>query len=93
MRSVRLLRDRLLSDKNWASAAEAYADDHRRDFLKLRRLERVAAELWFSMGKKAIARRNRVWKLMEEEPELSIRISIYGPDRPISDRDLTRLLA
>jgi len=93
LRSVRLLRDRLLSDENWASAAEAYADDHRRDFLKLRRLERVAAELWFSMGQKAIARRNRVWKLMEEEPELSIRISIYGPDRPISDRDLTRLLA
>jgi len=93
LRSVRLLRDRLLSDGNWVAAAAAYADDHRRDFLNLRRLERASAELYFSMGREAIARRHRAWKLMEKEPELAIRISIYGPDRPISDRDLHRLLA
>lgn len=93
LRSVRLLRDRLMSDANWIAAADAYADDHRRDFLNLRRLERVSAELYYSMGREAIARRHRAWKLMEKEPELAIRISIYGPDRPISDRDLNRLMA
>jgi menaquinone-9 beta-reductase len=93
LRSVRLLRDRLMADQDWAAAAEAYADDHLRDFLNLRRLERVSADLYFSMGKEALARRNRAWDLMAREPELRFRISVYGPDRPISDRDLNRLLA
>jgi 2-polyprenyl-6-methoxyphenol hydroxylase-like FAD-dependent oxidoreductase len=92
LRSVRLLRDRLLSDNNWATAAEAYAEDHLKDFLNLRRLERTMAELNFSMGADALARRNRAWKLIEKEPELAIRISLYGPDRQISDYDLSRLL-
>jgi len=92
LRSVRLLRDRLLSDGNWANASEAYAEDHLKDFLLLRRLERVSAELYFSLGAKALARRNRAWELMEKEPELAIRVSIYGPDNPLSDQDLHRLL-
>jgi len=93
LRSVRLLRDRLLSDGNWAAAADAYADDHQRDFMNLRRLERFSAELCFTIGQEALKRRNRAWSLMQREPELRVRISIYGPDSPISDRDLDRLLA
>lgn len=93
LRSVRLLRDRLLSDRNWINASKAYTEDHFRDFMKLRRLERFSAELNFSIGEEALARRTRAWKLMEKEPELAVRVSFYGPDVPISDRNLDRLLA
>jgi len=93
LRSVRLLRDRLLSDNNWAAASQAYSEDHLGDLLKLRRREQVWAELYFTMGAEALARRKRAWDLMEKEPELSMRMSFYGPDKPISDRDLDRLLA
>ena len=93
LRSVRLLRDRLLADSNWNAASNAYAEDHLRDFQNLRRLERISAELNFSMGPEALARRRRAWKLMEMEPELAFRVSVYGPDKKISDHDLGRLLA
>lgn len=92
LRDVRLLRDRLLGDGDWASAAQAYAADHDDFFFRLRRAERLNAALHFSMGPEAEARRGRSYALMEKFPELNPDVAGLGPEARCSDHVINTLL-
>lgn len=93
VRDVRLLRDALLADADWDRAADAYAAAHHESFMKLRRLEHLMADLNFSLGAEAVARKRRVEALLLREPELSWRIALHGPDRCPGQADIARILA
>ena len=92
LRDVRLLRDRLLGDRNWQGAAEAYAADHDDFFHRLRHAERLNTTLNFSMGKEAEARRGRAFALMDKHPELYPDVSGLGPEARCSDHVVNTLL-
>jgi len=93
LRDVRLLRDRLLNDSDWMSAARAYARDHRDYYHRLRLAEQLNATIYFSMGETAEARRQRLSTLMEEQPELGLDLDGLGPECGYSDELAARVLA
>lgn len=92
LRDVRLLRDRLLGDRDWQGAAEAYAADHDNFFHRLRRAEHLNSTLLFSMGEAAEARRLRAYALMEKDPLLVPDVSGLGPEARCSDHVINTLL-
>jgi 2-polyprenyl-6-methoxyphenol hydroxylase-like FAD-dependent oxidoreductase len=85
LRDVRLLRDRLLNDRDWPRAAMAYAGDHIEFFQRLRRAERLNATLLFSMGDAAEERRVRAFTLMAKHPELNLDVPGLGPEARYSE--------
>lgn len=93
LRDVRLLRDRLLNDSNWVSAAGAYAADHDDYYRRLRAAEQFQNTIYFTMGPDAEARRQRIFALMDQEPELNPDIAGLGPECRYSDELAARLLA
>ena len=86
LRDVRLLRDRLLNDRNWDAAATAYAGDHDDFFHRLRRAEQLNTTLSFSMGEEAEARRDRAFSLMERSPEFYPDVPGLGPEARCDER-------
>ena len=92
LRDVRLLRDRLLGNKDWSRAADAYAIDHDDFFHRLRRAERLNATLHFAMGEAAEARRQRAYALMDKHPELNPDVSGLGPEARCNDHVISTLL-
>ena len=93
LRDVRLMRDRLLDDSNWTSAARAYAHDHTDFYHRLRLAEQLNATIYFTMGDAGEARRQRVSTLMKEQPELGLDLDGLGPECGYSDELAARLLA
>jgi 2-polyprenyl-6-methoxyphenol hydroxylase-like FAD-dependent oxidoreductase len=93
LRDVRLLRDRLLNDSDWASAAGAYAEDHDDYYRRLRAAEQLNNTIFYTMGSDAEARRQRIFALMEQEPETNIDIGGLGPESRYSEELAARLLA
>lgn len=92
LRDVRLLRDRLLEDKDWTRAAGAYASMHDDFFHRLRRAERLNAALHFAMGDPAEARRQRAYGLMDKHPELNPDVTGLGPEARCNDQVIKTLL-
>ncbi|BCH24110.1 FAD-dependent oxidoreductase [Mesorhizobium sp. L-8-3] len=92
LRDVRLLRDRLLADRDWHRGAAAYAADHDDHFQRLRRAERLSTALFFSMGAAAERRRERAFALFERYPGLYPDTMGVGPDAPLSDETIRLFL-
>jgi 2-polyprenyl-6-methoxyphenol hydroxylase-like FAD-dependent oxidoreductase len=92
LRDVRLLRDRLLEDKDWTRAADAYVSMHDDFFHRLRRAERLNAALHFAMGDAAEARRQRAYGLMDRHPELNPDVTGLGPEARCNDHVIKTLL-
>jgi len=90
LREVRRLRDRLLEDEDWNRAIDLYAREQVTDFEKLTRLEMMKAELMFEPGPDADARRERVFALLEKEPDRYPDTVGLGPDAPSDDRARAR---
>ena len=93
LRDVRLLRDRLLNDSDWISAADAYAEDHDDYYRRLRAAEQLNNTIFFTMGPDAEARRHRIFALMEQEPETNLDLGGLGPESRYSEELAARLLA
>jgi 2-polyprenyl-6-methoxyphenol hydroxylase-like FAD-dependent oxidoreductase len=93
LRDVRLLRDRLLNDSDWISAAGAYAEDHKDYSRRLRAAEQLNNKIFFTMGPEAEARRHRIFALMEQEPETNLDLGGLGPESRYSDELAARLLS
>lgn len=92
LRDTRLLRDALLDNTDWNRAVSTYAEQHDDFFRRLRKAEHLNAELYFSMGEEAARRRDRAWKLMENDPSLNPDVSGLGPEARCSDRVVSQLL-
>lgn len=92
LRDVRLLRDRLLSDKDWLRASSAYAVDHDDFFHRLRRAEHVNATLFFTMGEEGDALRQRAFDLLQNYPELAPDTAGLGPESNCTDDSEKALL-
>ena len=92
LRDVRLLRDRLVGDRDWGAAAGAYAADHDDFFQRLRKIEHLNAELFFSMGPDAARRRDRASELMDKDPELNPDMTGRGPEARFSPALASTLL-
>ena len=78
MRDVRLLRDALLADDDWATAAHKYAVAHDDAFHRLRRVERLYAELFMATGEEADEVRGRLGPVLAEHPDSTIALA--GPE-------------
>lgn len=92
LRDVRLLRDRLLNDRDWAAAADVYASDHDDFFHRLRRAEQLNTTLTFSMGEAAEARRRRASDLMARDRDFYPDVTGLGPEARCSNRVIDTLL-
>lgn len=93
LRDTKLLRDRLLNDRNWQKAASAYANDHDDFFHRLRKAEHLNADLYFAIGPDAAKRRDRAWELMAQDPEFNPDMAGLGPEARCSDRVVSTLLS
>ena len=78
MRDVRLLRDALLRDDDWTTAAHRYAVEHDDAFERLRRVERIYAELFMATGEEADEVRGRLGPVLAEHPDSTIALG--GPE-------------
>jgi 2-polyprenyl-6-methoxyphenol hydroxylase-like FAD-dependent oxidoreductase len=85
LRDVRLLRDRLLADSNWRSAAEAYAADHDDFYLRMRRLEAMETSLLFERSDEADRRRAHAFMLFAQDPSRIPDAVGLGPEAPSDD--------
>ena len=85
LRDVRLLRDRLLADSDWRSAAEAYAADHDDFYGRMRRLEAMETTLLFERGEEADRRRTRAFALSAQDPSRVPDAVGLGPEAPSDD--------
>ena len=88
LRDVRLLRDALLADDQWTTAAPAYALQHDDAFQRLRKLERLYAELFMASGEEADELRGRLGPVLAEHPHSTI--ALCGPE--MEHEHLERLL-
>jgi 2-polyprenyl-6-methoxyphenol hydroxylase-like FAD-dependent oxidoreductase len=90
LRDVRVLRDCLLANDDWAAAAEAYATEHDRYYPIIHQTNLFHAELFLQMGEAADERRMRVLSAAATD---SIRLPDHhfsGPDEPFNAAALER---
>ena len=73
LRDVRLLRDALLADDRWTAAALSYAFEHDDAFQRLRKGERLYAELFMATGEEADELRGAAWTGTRQTPEFDAR--------------------
>ncbi len=91
LRDVRLLRDALVADTDWDTAAGAYAEQHDDFFDRLRDAEHLSAAALLSPGPDGTARRNRALEIFDAVPELETWT--YGPEAHCDDDVRSQLLA
>jgi 2-polyprenyl-6-methoxyphenol hydroxylase-like FAD-dependent oxidoreductase len=91
LRDVRLLRDVLLADADWHTAADAYAEQHDEYWERLRDAEHLSAAALMSAGPDGIARRNRAFEIFDAVPELETWT--HGPEAHCDDDVRAQLLA
>jgi 2-polyprenyl-6-methoxyphenol hydroxylase-like FAD-dependent oxidoreductase len=91
LRDIRLLRDALVADPDWARAAQAYAEQHDEFWDKLRDVERLTAAALMSVGPDGAERRARAFEILEQVPEFETWT--YGPEARCDDALRAQLLA
>ncbi|CDX21851.1 2-polyprenyl-6-methoxyphenol hydroxylase-like oxidoreductase [Mesorhizobium sp. ORS 3324] len=90
LRDVRLLRDRLLENSDWRSAAEAYASDHDDFYGRMRRLEAMETALLFERGEAADRRREHAFALFADDPTRVPDVMGLGPEAPSDEKARAR---
>ena len=91
LRDIRLLRDALVADPDWARAAQAYAEQHDEFWDKLRDVERLTAAALMSVRPDGAERRARAFEILEQVPEFETWT--YGPEARCDDALRAQLLA
>jgi hypothetical protein len=89
-----VLRDHILAMGDREVAAHAYATEHDQYYAALHRMEMWIADLRFTAGPEADARRARVWQRLAEEPDFQSRFPDnlgLGPDGPNVPEELRSL--
>ncbi|OGN98891.1 MAG: hypothetical protein A2Z71_07730 [Chloroflexi bacterium RBG_13_50_21] len=82
LRDVRVLRDLLLTEKNWDVAGHQYATEHDRYFDSIHRLTNWLTMLMYEPGPSAAVRRERVFARLTEDPRRLPDLPGLGPEFP-----------
>jgi 2-polyprenyl-6-methoxyphenol hydroxylase-like FAD-dependent oxidoreductase len=91
LRDVRVLRDRLAGEPDWAAAAAAYAAEHDRYYACLRRIHSWFRELWFGADSNAEALRARALPRIAEDPSRIPDFIALGPEAPSGEAARRRM--
>lgn len=85
LRSVRVLRDQLLTYENWETAGHAYATAYGRDYGVIHRVTQWWGQMFFEPGQEANARRTRALPLIAQDKTRVIPHLFSGPDLPADE--------
>ena len=85
LRDVRVLRDQLLSNKDWDKAGRAYAEEHNKYFTVTNTVQRWLEEMLVETGPEADARRERALPLWREDATRRVDTFASGPDHSIDE--------
>ena len=85
LRDVRVLRDALLSDKDWDNAGHAYAGEHDHYYLRVHVWEDLLTEFFFGTSAEADARRAKAMPLIGEDPTRVPDHIFSGPELPLDE--------
>lgn len=85
LRSVRVLRDQLLSHEDWEAAGHAYAELHDRDYQVIHTLEDWLRAMFLETGSAAEARRAKALPLLGQDGTRTPDLYGCGPEVPISE--------
>jgi 2-polyprenyl-6-methoxyphenol hydroxylase-like FAD-dependent oxidoreductase len=91
LRDVRVLRDRISEEGDYAEAANAYAADHDLYYSRLYRIHGWFRDLWFGAGADAEARRARALPRIAEDPTRIADFIALGPDAPSDEATRRRM--
>lgn len=82
LRDVRVMRDLLLSERDWDLAGHQYATEHDRYFGAIHRLTDWMTQLMYEPGLEAAARRERAFARVIEDPTRLPDLVGWGPEFP-----------
>ncbi len=85
MRDTRVLRDHLLSNKDWDKAGHAYAEEHDKYFTVCNTVQIWFERLMVETGPEADARRELVLPLWREDATRRVDTFASGPDHSIDE--------
>jgi menaquinone-9 beta-reductase len=86
LRSVRVLRDQLLSYADWNAAGHAYADEHDRHYSVIHTAENWLGEMLLETGPEAEARRARALPLLAQDGTRMPDLFGLGPEVPLNEQ-------
>ncbi len=89
LRSVRVLRDRLLANEDWDSAGHEYAIEFGRAYDVIHSVTTWSRQIFMENGIEADARRAKAMPLIAEDPTRVPDHGVGGPDLPF-DKNLSR---
>jgi 2-polyprenyl-6-methoxyphenol hydroxylase-like FAD-dependent oxidoreductase len=81
-RDVRVLRDLLIANEDWLTAAQSYAREHDRYYGSLHRQHDWARELFFQGGPEAEAKRAIALPKLADDPSRRPDVLALGPEAP-----------
>jgi 2-polyprenyl-6-methoxyphenol hydroxylase-like FAD-dependent oxidoreductase len=85
VRDVRVLRDHLLSHKNWDEAGHAYAEEHDRHYGVIHTVDNWLSQMFFAIGPEAEACRARALPLIVQDPTRVPDHLASGPELPLNE--------
>lgn len=85
LRSVRILRDRLLRTEDWEAGGHAYAEEQHRNFRVIHTLEDWYRSMFLETGPEADACRARALPLIAQDGTRLPDLFGIGPDAPINE--------
>ncbi|SUZ83326.1 uncharacterized protein METZ01_LOCUS36180, partial [marine metagenome] len=85
LRDVRVLRDQLLSNKDWDKAGRAYAAEHNKYFTVTTTVHRWLEKMLVETGPEADARRELALPLWREDDTRRVDTVASGPDHAIDE--------
>src|SRR5262249_26879580 len=82
LRDVRGLRDHILPEQGWHTAAQRYAQEPDRYYASLHRIHTWFRDLWFGVGAEADEMRARALPRIAQDPSRVPDFIASGPDTP-----------
>ncbi len=91
VRDARVLRDHLLTHEDWDEAGHAYATEHDRYFRVTHLVSNWMAELFYTAGPEADARRAKAMPLIAQDGSRIPDALFGGPDMEVDESTRRRM--
>jgi 2-polyprenyl-6-methoxyphenol hydroxylase-like FAD-dependent oxidoreductase len=85
VRDVRVLRDALLSHRNWDEAGHTYAEAHDHHYGVIHTVDNWLSQMFFETGPEGEACRARAFPLIAQDPTRAPDHILSGPDLPLDE--------